>query len=181
MKKDFQFIGVDMDEEEIIATPKSIYKAKIKKLVTRAAFQEYLSQKEGKKKLDDIKYDCFSIQPYLKSAEFSVKERELLYSLRSRSHEAKINYRKMNKNSLKCIFQCPSDEDQRHIFTNCEALKSSQNRDNVRYEDIFCTERKQKQAISLFLMTENRRNTLKEKQVSQQTNTYLGGICQDPC
>ena len=75
MKKDFQFIEVDMDEEEIIATPKSIYKAKMKKLVTRGAFQKYLSQKEGKKKLDDIKYDCFSIQPYLKSAEFSVKER----------------------------------------------------------------------------------------------------------
>ena len=105
----------------------------------KAAFQEYLSQKQGKKKLDDIKYDCFSIQPYLKSAEFSVKERELLYSLRSRSHEAKINYRKMNKNRLKCIFQCTSDEDQRHIFANCEALKSSQNKHYLRYEDIFST------------------------------------------
>ena len=68
-----------------------------------------------------------------------------------------------------------------HIFTNCEALKSSQNNVNVRYEDILCTERKIKQAISLFLMTENRRNNLKEKQVSQQTNTYLGRICLDPC
>ena len=150
-------------------------------MVTKAAFQEYLRQKEGKKKLDEIKCESFSIQPYLKPAEFSVKERELLYSLRSRSHEAKVNYRKMNKNSLKCIFDCPSDEDQRHIFTNCDALKSNQNKVNVRYEDIFCAERKQKHAISLFLMTENRRKNLKEKQVSQQTNTYLWGICQDPC
>ena len=118
-----------------------------------------MTQKTGKKKLEEIKYESFSIKPYLKSAEFSMKERELLYFLRSRSHEAKINYRKMNKNSLRCIFECPSDEDQRHIFTNCDALKSNQNKVNVRYEDIFCTERKQKHAISLFLMIENRRKT----------------------
>ena len=75
LKKDFMFIGVEMDEQDIIATPKNIYKEKIKKLVTKAAFQEYLRQKEGKKKLDEKKYESFSIQPYLKLAEFSMRER----------------------------------------------------------------------------------------------------------
>ena len=87
----------------------------------------------------------------------------------------------MNIKGLKCIFKFPIDEDQRHIFTNCEALQSSQNKVNIRYQDIVCTERKQKQAISMFLMTENRRNNLKGKQVFKQTNTYLVGICMHIC
>ena len=37
--KDFEFIGVELNESEIVSTPKSEYKIKIKILVGKAAFE----------------------------------------------------------------------------------------------------------------------------------------------
>ena len=39
-------------------------------------------------------------------------------------HPAKNNFKKMHLLNLKCSLGCNSDEDQRHIFENCEVLKS---------------------------------------------------------
>ena len=51
LKKDFQFIGVDMDEEEIIATPKSVYKAKIKKVADKSCFSRIFEPERRKEKV----------------------------------------------------------------------------------------------------------------------------------
>ena len=37
-KEDFNFIGIEINEEEIIATPKAIYKKKIKQLMDKSVF-----------------------------------------------------------------------------------------------------------------------------------------------
>ena len=100
----------------------------------------FLGQKEGMTKLSGLQYNKLGIQNYLKSSEFSREEQHLLYSLRSRSHAAKINYRKMHSSNLKCTFGCQNDEDQYHIFQQCEALKSNTNKDvyeNLFKEDIY--------------------------------------------
>ena len=47
---------------------------------------------------------------------FGEKEIKLMCLLRSKSYSAKMNYKKMNKNNLKCSFNCRSDEKQIHIF-----------------------------------------------------------------
>ena len=39
LMKDFQFIGIDMDEDEISRTSKEEYKKKIKLLLQKAAFE----------------------------------------------------------------------------------------------------------------------------------------------
>ena len=65
----------------------------MKKLVKNAAFK-YITQKNGHSKIRDVSYDTLEIKDYLKSEMFNPKERNLLYALRSRSHPAKLNYRK---------------------------------------------------------------------------------------
>ena len=45
LKSDFDFMEIDIDEEEIKRTPKNIYKKKIKDLIKKAAFKE-LTEKE---------------------------------------------------------------------------------------------------------------------------------------
>ena len=42
--------------------------------------------KNGLSKIVDIKYDTLRTQEYLRSKHFNTEERNLLYSLRSRSH-----------------------------------------------------------------------------------------------
>ena len=122
--KDFEFIGVELDEREISSTPKSEYKTRIKNLVKKAAFDYMSKEKRGLSKIKDIRYDSLKIQDYLISPDFNPKERNLLYALRSRSHPAKLNYRKMNSSNLLCSLGCQEDEDQTHIFEKCRFLKN---------------------------------------------------------
>ena len=151
-------MGIDMDENSIKNTPKEIYRSKIKKLIRKAAFEELTVKKNSLTKVKDIKYEAFAIQPYLKSTDFNTEERNLLYSLRSRIYPAKINFRKLHSLNLKCIHGCNKDEDQRHIFEECEVLKSN---NNVKlYDYIFQDIIKQRQAISAFILIEERRNLL---------------------
>ena len=126
LKKDFEFIGEEIDERKIASIPKSEYKVRIKKLVENAAFKFMIKLKNGLSKIKDINYDTLKIQEYLKSDNFNPKERNLLYSLRSRSHPAKLNYRQLNSVNLKCFLGCSDDEDQNHIFEKCRYLNTSE-------------------------------------------------------
>ena len=71
----------------------------------------------------DIIYKEYKIQSYLYSNIFSYEERKLLYSLRSRCNQAKLNFRKLNRNNLLCSLGANELEDQIHIFSNCNILK----------------------------------------------------------
>ena len=66
------------------------YRKKINKLVRKAAFTEYIKEKEQKSKLNNLTYATFNTQPYLTKCGFTNKEMSLLYSLRSRSHPAQL-------------------------------------------------------------------------------------------
>ena len=105
---------------------KSEHKQKKKKLVQKAIFKFYMKEKEKLSKLEMLEYTSLQIQPYLITETMTTKEINLLYSLRSRCHESKLNFRKMNKNDLRCRFGCDQVESQEHIFTQCIKLKGTQ-------------------------------------------------------
>ena len=162
--KDFEFMEIDLNEEEIISTPKEQYKKKIKQLVEKAAFKQFMAEKVQLSKLNEVTYEKLTIQPYLTSRKFNNKERNLLYALRSRCHASKLNFRKMYKNDLKCTFGCPDPEDQRHTFTNCRKIRQRQNdTKQVRYENIFGSAIEQKEVITEFIKLEYTRLTLREE------------------
>ena len=163
IKEDFAFIGVDMDENNIKNTPEDVYRKRIKVLVRKAAFQELLEKKNQLSKIKDLKYYSFEIQSYLTSKDFNSSQRNLLYSLRSRMHPAKINFRKMHSNNLECSQGCQGQEDQRHIFAGCDKLNSDMNTDI--YDYIFEDIDRQKEAICIFLHIEEKRKELSQPHV----------------
>ena len=71
--------------------------------------------------MKDKHYEKFEMQPYIKNCSFTLEEIKLLFSLRSKSYPAKINYKNINKGNLKCSFQCDSDETQEYIFSKLSA------------------------------------------------------------
>ena len=73
-------------------------------------------------------------------------------------HPAKTNFRRMHLNNMKCSLGCNADEDQQHIFENCGVLHTDQNRNIYNY--IFEDSDKQKEAISAFIIIEERRREL---------------------
>ena len=158
LKTDFQFMEIEFDEEEIRRTPKHVYRKKIKDLIRKAALKELNVMKSTSSKIKDLKYEELRTQQYLMCPKFNNSERNLLYALRSRMYPAKNNFKKMHYNSLKCSLGCIANEDQFHIFQQCEVLKSNQN--NNLYNNIFEDSDKQKDAISVYISIEHRRQQL---------------------
>ena len=74
--EDFKFIGLEIDEEDIKNTPKTVYKKKIKSLIRIAAFKEMNSMKTGKKKVRDINYQRLEVQEYLIDPDFSTEKKK---------------------------------------------------------------------------------------------------------
>ena len=177
LKGDFQFIGQDINENEICSTPKSEYKIKIKSLINKAAFKYFQSVKETHSKLNDITYKKFQLQPYLSSQKLNNLNKELLYKLRSKCHESKMNFRKLHRNNLNCVFGCLSNEDQVHSFVNCLPIVSKISKNSTgHYRDIFGTLDKQ---ICIMKTFEN----IQKMRIHTIKNHHLpgGATCQDPC
>ena len=163
LEHDFQFIGVEIDDEQIGKIPKSEYRKYIKKKVEQSAFQSYLEEKEkSKKKMHKLVYKSLGIQPYMSNSDFSHSEVQLLYALRSNCYPAKMNFRKMNRGNLKCIFKCDQNETQSHIFEKCQPLRTKLNLNtNVKLEYIYGTVSQQKKTVSIFLKIDNIRKIMK--------------------
>ena len=97
----------------------------MKTKVRNAAFKEYLTLKEdSRKKLNNLHYEELIIQPYLASSQFSLDEKQLLYSLRSKCYPAKMNFKKLNKGNLGCRFLCDSEETHNHFFDDCGPIRA---------------------------------------------------------
>ena len=162
--QDFEFIGIEINEDVIRDTPKNIYKKKIKYLVRSAAFNYYMKKKADLSKLNEVEYKSLEIQPYLTNKMFNNEEINLLYSMRSRCHPSKLNFRKFHAKNLKCTFGCDSFEDQKHNFQSCNPILSQmKSKHNGKYEDIFGKVCEQKNAISEFIKIETVRKEMKEQ------------------
>ena len=100
----------------------------------------FLNKKQTQSKLDGIDYLKLETQPYLTSKKLKTTEKELLFNLRSKCHSAKNNFRKMNRNNINCVLECPSKEDQRHVFLHCRPVLKLVNHNTISScEDIFGT------------------------------------------
>ena len=110
LKKDFEFIEEDMNDDKVKNTGKEEYRKIVKAKVQISSFKYLLKEKEkSKKKLAYVKYSSLEMQPYIKSKQFSIKEKILLFSLRSGCHPAKLNFKKMNKGNLMCSLKCENE------------------------------------------------------------------------
>ena len=165
VRKDFNFIGENIDVNFILSTSKEDYQKFIKNRVQKAAFNSYIQLKDkSKTKMKDLKYDNLVIQNYLVSDQFSIEEKKLLLSLRSMCYPAKMNFRKMNKGNLKCSFFCEEEETQGHIFQACKPLLSRlETSSAVRIKDIYGTINEQRNAIKILIKIHDiRKNLLKD-------------------
>ena len=176
LEHDFDFIGINMNEEEIQGIPKREYKLKIRGLVRKAALKYFLELKLTHRKLDLVQYDRLQIQPYLINSKLSNEEKSLLYCLRSHCHKSKINFKKMHRNSTFCSLGCSAIEDQQHIFTQCKPqLRKIKNSSNLSYNNIFGSLQEQIEVTPKLYQIELTRLHMKEHLVP-------GGRCrQDPC
>ena len=92
IKKDFKLSDVDMNEEEIQATPREELKKKIKKLINISAFKQILKTKEKHSKLDEVHFSELKIQSYLKSSKIQNKEKKTAFQFEIKVSQLKIKF-----------------------------------------------------------------------------------------
>ena len=91
-------------------------------------------------------------------------ERYLLYSLRSKCHPAKHNFKKMKRGNLYCSLGCLLIEDHSNIFTNCDKLRTCPQ--VYVYNTIFKEVAQQNIIIKEFMYIEKRRKYLLSTTIS---------------
>ena len=147
----------DMNDDKVKNTGKEEYRKIVKAKIQISSFKYLLKEKEkSKKKLAYVKYSSLDMQPYIKSKQFSIKEKNLLFSLRSGCHPAKLNFKKMNKGNLMCSLKCENEESQTHIFESCKPILDKLGvRSTPSFSKMFGTQNEQKQAITVFVAMED--------------------------
>ena len=78
VKKDFEIIGLEMDEQEIRQISKQKFKKIIKSKIMNAAFTYLKSLQTNHSKMKNLRYERFEISKYLSSTMFSKSKRCLL-------------------------------------------------------------------------------------------------------
>ena len=117
---------------------------------------KYLNEKKiAHSKVSSINYDELKIQEYMTSPLFFNQEMILLFALRSRAIDCKINFKSKYKNDdLQCSLCCEEQDDQQHIL-RCKVLNAQLDGEEVmsgqvNYDDIFGDVHKQKVVVNLF-------------------------------
>ena len=100
-----------------------------------------------------------------------------MYKLRSKCHESKVNFKKINRNNLQCVFGCLSNEDQEHSFVYCTPIVSKIKKNSSgQYAHIFGTLEEQICIMQTF------GNIQKMRSHVIKNHHLPGGVsCQDPC
>ena len=151
----------DLEETEINDTLEDIqkmsieeFKAKVKTSVKNSALKYLNSEKARMSKIMYISHDALELQPYLSPTVLEVSEAKLLFQLRSRMTNVKVNFRNKYSNIICPVCDVEASEDsQQHVFECIEILKNKNivAQDNILYSHIFDKDvEKQGAALRLF-------------------------------
>ena len=113
LENDFKLIESQQNDITIQNTSKHEYKQNIKKKIKAAAFNYLKDIPKTHTKVRDIEYKQLETQKYLLSHIFSNSDVNLLYDLRSRSTECRVNFKqKYLYSDLYCQLCKQGNEDQ---------------------------------------------------------------------
>ena len=156
---------------------KTVFKKIVRGKIIEAAFKYLTEKKKQHSKLNYIKYDMLKIQKYLTIEKFTNENKILLFKLRTRMVDVKINFKnKYSTANLRCRLCHGEDESQEHLLDcnvlilNCLELY---NDSDVQYEDIFSENvAKMLSAVRLFSKVLKTRDTLLENETYYTITAY---------
>ena len=166
VKKDWILqVQEDMEKCQIVLTDEEISKLKkeaFKKIVNESIQKlsaDYLTKLMDKHTKSENLCQSESMQEYLVNLNTTVKEKKLLFLLRSRMFPVKMNFQQQYSDLL-CSLCSKSEESQQHLLV-CEEivkekhLKQCLVKENISYSDIFGPPSKQTVAIKVWSIVES--------------------------
>ena len=154
-------INLNLSENEIRNMKKNKFKKYVNNKILLSAFKYLKCIQSTHSKVKNIVYTTLKISSYLIDSKFTIQEKILLFSLRTRMFDVKGNFSN-GFADLSCNF-CKQNEPQtqQHLLV-CEAMMKNcpelANNDEIVYADIFKSTNQQLKCVRLFA------NILKAKQ-----------------
>ena len=136
VKSDKEEYKIDLSDEEILQMSKNKYKKYIESQINKKSYNELTSSQKSKvSRIIESMHTTMNvqgkipIQGYLKTHKLSTEMKKLLFSLRCREYDLKVNYKSMYENNMQCRICEEEDsiEDERHTFFECERLVDRKN------------------------------------------------------
>ena len=150
--------------EQIRKMSKDLFKKFVKQSCREKAFQFLIKEKEKLSKLENNSYKKLEMQNYLKSKEITIRQKKLLFRLKTRMVKVGHNFGrkvlcplcKLHSDDQKGLLECVL------LKLNCKELY---NRMNEKYDDIFSEKIQKIKMISTIIqkVLEERKELLVQK------------------
>ena len=165
--------------EEIKAVSEDSFRRIVKVAIHKAAFKWLNQEKATKSKIKNIQYLKFELQEYLLGNTLDTREKKLLFQLRTRMVDTKLNFKNSHAD-ISCPLCFQEDDDQEHVLVCSALLKdTSLMADGTdKYSNIFHSDvTKQAAATRIFLSLWNSRRKIIKKGSCGPSDLTLVRIC----
>ena len=135
IRKDLKELQIDLNFDKIKSMGKHEFKKIVKQKIENKAKLKLEEKKASHSKVMHLKHESFGIQKYLKPTkmQISIEERQLIFKLRSKVTNVKMNFRGMHE-ELTCDVCQEENETQEHVLECKEINKNDQ--DEIEYAKI---------------------------------------------
>ena len=156
---------INLTDNQIKCLKKQKFKNIVKEKCKNKAFEYLIKIKSQHTKGKEVLYKELKRQKYLKSSMLTKSQKALLYNLRFRMTNAKMNFKNIYVDTTCSLCRNEDDTIRHHLecpvlIENCSELFNDR---IVQYEDIFGSLKKQLRAIQLFKKVLKKRDELLDK------------------
>ena len=131
IQNDLETCGVEKSEEEISKMKKSTFKKLVDGKIQEISASYLISLKNKHSKSEHLKYSTV-MQSYLKNDELSIEEKRIMFRLKNRLIDVKVNYKKKYKDELECRLCSFPEESQSHLVSCPEILSDDKLREALK-------------------------------------------------
>ena len=125
IKPDLEDCEIDLSEFEISRLKRITFKKLVTEKIQHLAAKYLISLKLQHSKSEHLKYSI-NMQPYLRTESLKIEEKKLLFRVRNRLIDVKLNFRKKYRDDFKCHLCKITDESQSHLL-NCTVILEDEN------------------------------------------------------
>ena len=122
VEQDLNECNIDLTEDDISKMKRISFKKLVTEKIRLLAAQYLISLKLQHSKSKHLTYSE-QMQPYLRNESMKIEEKKLLFKLKNRLIDVKLNFKKKYKDNMTCRLCNVSDESQIHLL-NCTVILS---------------------------------------------------------
>ena len=125
VQNDLKECKINLSEEEILKMSKYSFKKLMKEKIRVIAANYLITQKEKHSKSEILEYSK-EMQVYLRNESLRIRDKMLLFRLRNRLLNVKMNFKRKYNHNLQCRL-CKKEEESQIHLTQCEVILSDSN------------------------------------------------------